>query len=332
MRKTISDVAARADVSIKTVSRVINNEPSVRPETKARVDSAIAALKFRPSQAARALRGAKSFQIALMYDDPSPYYVYQMQEGLRARCKESGFRLLIQPCDVRSLTHIQEVDDLISETRPDGVVLSPPVTESEAVLKLFAKRGIPVVRMSPGFMPGQTSQVAMDDVKAAFEITDHLIKLGHKRIGFVIGKDNHVSSAERFQGYREALDAANISFDETIVEQGQFDFTSGKNACRSILACADRPTAIFASNDDMAAGVLSAANELGFSVPNELSVAGFDDADLAQLVWPQLTTIRQPVYDLAYAAGDILISGHKKIMSKLLPYELVVRGSTAPPH
>lgn len=329
MRVTIKDVSRVAGVSIKTVSRVLNKEKYVRDDTRRKVEEAVAALNFSPSLAARALAGSRSFQIALIYDNHSPYYIHQIQEGVWARCREQGVRMLAQPVDVASETLAQEVGGLIDETHVDGVILSSPVTDAPAALAELERRNVDFVRISPGTNHAITSSVYMDDVQAADDMTTHLVNLGHRRIGFVIGHPNHMASDQRLFGYRKALDRAGISYEPSLVHPGEFDFASGMTAAKAFLALPKPPTAIFASNDDMAAGVLAHAHGLGLEVPHDLSVAGFDDTALATLVWPPLTTIRQPTRDLAYTAAGLLFGTEKGVIHRRLQHELIVRSSTA---
>jgi LacI family transcriptional regulator len=328
MRATIKDVSKAAGVSTKTVSRVLNREPYVSKETRARVEGAIAALKFSPSFAARVLAGKRSHQVALLYDNHSPHYIHQIQIGVWARCIEEGVRLIAQPTDVASPLLAQHVGELIDQTRVDGVILSSPVTDTIAVLDELEAREMPYVRISPGTEHGRSASVAMDDVQAADDMTTHLINLGHRRIGFIVGHVNHTASDLRLFGYRRALDRAGIAFEPRYVRPGAFDFASGEAAADILLDLPTPPTAIFASNDDMAAGVLTVAHRRGLSLPQDLSVTGFDDTALASQLWPPLTTVRQPMRDLAYAATSLLFSGD--IVHRRLPHELVVRGSTAP--
>ncbi|MEY3986228.1 MAG: hypothetical protein RLZ59_1673 [Pseudomonadota bacterium] len=331
MRVTIKDVSRVAGVSIKTVSRVLNKEKYVREETKRRVEEAVAALNFSPSLAARTLAGRRSFQIALLYDNHSPHYIHQVQEGVWARTREEGVRMLAQPVDVASPNLAAEVGGLIDETHVDGIILSSPVTDAPEVLAELERRHIRFVRISPGTNHAMTSSVFMDDVQAADDMTSHLINQGHKRIGFVIGHPNHMASDQRHFGYRRALDRAGIAYEPNLVRQGSFDFESGRAAAEALIALPTPPTAIFASNDDMAAGVLAYAHGLGLDVPEDLSVAGFDDTALASLVWPPLTTIRQPVRDLAYTAATLLFGEDETVIHQRLPHELVIRASTGRP-
>ena len=329
-RPTIKEVSKIAGVSFKTVSRVLNNEKHVSEETRRRVEEVVARLNFRPSQAARMLAGRRSFQVALLYDNPSPYYVYHVQAGAQQRCTELGYRLLLQPVDSQSPELVGNVLALIDEAHLDGLILSPPVTEATGLLDELDRRGVAYVRIAPGLRKGAGMAAAMDDVAAAREVTRHLAELGHRAIAFISGPENHVSSADRLSGYRAELEAHGIAFDSALVAVGDYSFASGGEAARRLLQQVPRPTAIFAGNDDMAAGALAYAHEQDIAVPDALSIVGFDDSDLARAVWPPLTTMRQPVRELAYAAADLMLSGDAPEPQITLPHALQVRATTGP--
>ncbi len=329
-RANIRDVAARAGVAVKTVSRVLNGHPYVSDALREKVQAAMADLDFRPSVAARILSGAKSGQVALIYDNPGPYYMFQIQKGCWEVCHDAGIRLLVQPVDVADPRVGEQVRGLVSETHVDGIILSYPVTDCEPVLRALETMDVPFIRISPGTNQALTSSVFMDDAQAADDMTTYLINAGHRRIGFIKGDAHHMASDDRLFGYRRALDRVGIPFEPQLVVDGEFDFESGVAGARVLLDQPARPTAIFASNDDMAAGVLAVAHDRGINVPGELSVAGFDDTTLARTVWPPLTTIRQPMADLARTATRILIAGGD-ITHKRVPHELVERASVGPP-
>ncbi len=220
---------------------------------------------------------------------------------------------------------------LVTETHVDGIILSSPVTDCDPVLRALEALDVPFVRISPGTNHALTSSVFMDDAQAADDMTTHLINAGHRRIGFIKGHPNHMASDDRLFGYRRALDRAGLPYDPVLVCDGEFDFDSGVRGGRALLDLPQRPSAIFASNDDMAAGVLAVAHDRGMDVPAELSVAGFDDTTLARTVWPPLTTIHQPMAELARTATEILIAGGD-ITHRRLPHQLVERASVAPPN
>jgi LacI family transcriptional regulator len=329
-RPTIKEVSKLAGVSFKTVSRVLNDEKNVSEETRRRVMQVVAELNFRPNFAARTLAGRKSFQIGLLYDNPSPHYVYHLLGGAQAACAALGYRLLTQPVDATSPGLVRDVTALIDETRLDGLILSPPVTEAAALLDELDRRSTPYVRIEPGMRGAEGRSVTIDDAAAAHEMTTHLIDLRHRRIAFVTGPDAHISSAERLRGYHDALDAHGIAFDPDLVVAGDYRFQSGRDAARKLLERPDPPGAIFAANDEMAAGVIAVAHEMSIDMPARLSVAGFDDSGLAAAVWPPLTTIRQPVTELGRAAAELLLAPEPSVNRITLDYRLVIRASTGP--
>ncbi len=329
-RANIRDVALRAGVAVKTVSRVLNGHPYVSAAMREKVERAMQELDFYPSIAARILSGAKSNQIALIYDNHSPYYMFQIQTGCWECCKANGIRLLAQPVDVADPDVGDQVRGLVSETHVDGIVLSSPVTDCVAVLEALDALNIPFVRISPGTNHALTSSVFMDDAQAADDMTTHLINMGHRRIGFIKGHPNHMASDDRLFGYRRALDRGGIAFEPQLVMPGAFDFESGMAAGGILLDLPHPPSAIFAANDDMAAGVLAVAHGRGLTLPDQLSVAGFDDTTLARTVWPALTTIHQPMAELARTATEILIAGGD-INHRRLPHTMIERASVAPP-
>ncbi|MBC6983398.1 LacI family DNA-binding transcriptional regulator [Caulobacter sp. 17J80-11] len=330
---TIIEVAERAGVSIKTVSRVLNREPNVREETRERVMAAVQALDYQPSLSARSLAGARSFLIGLLFDNPSASYVSDIQLGAVSRCRESGYHLTIEPVDAASPDLERVVRQIVSTLRLDGVILTPPVCDDARVLDVLEKSGTPYVRVAPDRQPDRAARVGMDDWRAAFEMTRRLIELGHKDIGFIQGHPNHGASHLRHEGYLAALSSHSLTPRPGRVKQGWFDFQSGFACAQELLANPDdRPSAIFASNDDMALGVMAAANRLRIGVPDQLSIAGFDDTPAALTVWPQLTTVAQPIFQMAAAACDLIISGEARegaAPARLLDFKVIERGSTA---
>ncbi len=331
---TIYDVARVAEVSIKTVSRVLNGEPNVRPETRERVLESVAALRYRPSLSARSLAGARSYLLGLLFDNPSPAYVADVQTGLTARCREAGYHLVVEPVSCDSPDVAGVVEALTGALRMDGLVLSPPVSDSGAVLDVLDRIAMPYVRIAPWSDVDRGARVEMDDRRAAYEMTGHLLRLGHRDIGFIRGHPGHGASRRRFEGYAQAMAVQGLAPKPGWAPQGDFSSESGVYCAQALLDRPDRPTAIFASNDDMALGVMMVAARMGLSVPDQLSVAGFDDSAAAKIVWPPLTTVRQPVVDMAYTAADLLLSRDAdpgQPRARMLDFDLVVRESTGRP-
>lgn len=329
MGANIRDVSEAAGVSIKTVSRVLNNERYVRPDTRAKVEQAMSALGFRPSAAARALAGGRSFQIALMCSNPGPYYLHGLIEGLRGRCAQEGVRLIVHAYERDAPELGADVRTLIRQMSPDGVILTPPIADHEPVLDALDRAGTPYVRISPGVQPDRSAAVAIDNEQAAREMTRLLLAAGHRRIGFIVGHRAYSVSNQRLSGYLDALHEAGVGLDLELVQQGWFDFASGEAAADRLLALPDPPTAIFASSDDMAAGVVATAHRRGLRVPADLSIAGFDDTELARSLWPPLTTVRQPIVAMAEKAADLLFARAEAGL-RLVPHELITRESTGP--
>ncbi len=332
-RPTIRDVARIAGVSIKTVSRVINDQQYVSADKRERIREVMREIGFQPSQAARALAGHRSHQIALICDNPNPWYVYEIQAGVRERCARDQVRMIAQPYDRASPTLLDDIVALLDQANPDGLVLAPPACDDTRVLDELARRGTPFVRLQPGMRIDDAPAALIDNERAAFDMTTHLLDLGHRRIGFVVGDRSYAASGQRLAGYISALSDHAVEVDLDLIRQGQFDVASGEAAADVLLSLPNPPTAIFASSDDMAAGVLAAAHRRGLRVPEALSVAGFDDGPTATIVWPALTTVRQPVRALADAATDLLLAATPadEAEQRLLGHEVVSRASTAPP-
>jgi LacI family transcriptional regulator len=340
-KPTIRDVAERAKVSLKTVSRVINNEPSVMQATRARVLHAIAELDYEPDPSARNLRSATAFVIGVAYDNPNPYYIISVQNGVLSACRETGFDLQIHPCDASSPLLADELCDWMRRSRLAGLVLAPPMSERMELVEMLASRGVKLVRIIAAAEDPQDGYpcVFVDDRDAAYEITEHLIQLGHQRIGFLWGGEEHRSSSERYLGYEKALKDYGITLDKHLVIPGDYTFDDGFRGARRLLALREPPTAIFGSNDEIAAGVLAAAKSVGMNVPYDLSIAGFEDSPFSRQSWPALTTAKQATEDIARYAARLLITQLRQDAEPDKPAaihnhgfvpQLVVRGSTAP--
>jgi LacI family transcriptional regulator len=335
---SIYDVAKRAGVSIKTVSRVVNHQSNVSEATRSRVMAAVDALSYRPNVFARGLASERSFLIGLLYDNSptasyaSPY-ISALQLGVLTRCHEEGYHLIVESLDTQNPNLGQKVYSLVSESILRGVILNPPLSDAPAVIEALNRAHTPFVRIAPQKPLTGSSDVKIDDRKAAYDMTAYLIGLGHKRIGFIKGHPDHGAAHARFEGYRAALAHAGLPLIEELCVQGFFSYQSGMEAGERLLSLKKRPTAIFASNDDMAVAVLAASQRFNLKIPNQLSVAGFDDSLVAQVVWPRLTTCRQPIKEMAAAAVAMLMqkSPDDGPVELRLDHELVVRESTAPP-
>ena len=335
MKATITDVAKVAGVSMKTVSRVLNNEPNVAAKTRERVLAVATELRYSPNLAAKGLASSRSYLVALVYDNPSPYYIAKIQSGAIDACRKYGYHLVPEPLDLTDeadeASQEEAVRHLLHRLPVDGVILTPPLSDSPGVVKALETMKIPFVLVAPSGRENGISSVKMDDIQAAQEMTEFLIAQGHKSIGFIKGHIEHSATALRYEGYRKAMANAGLPVGRDEVQQGDFSFRSGVTAAEELLRDRSaRPTAIFASNDDMAAGVVSVASRLGIAVPDDLSVCGFDDTPLAKILFPQLTTVQQPIYEMGYQAVKVLVDPalkNKPASTHNLDFKLVVRDS-----
>ena len=331
---SITDVARHAGVSIKTVSRVLNREPNVRGATRERVESAIATLKYTPNPFARSLAGNRAFVVGLLYDNPSSSYVIDIQRGALNVCRREHYDLLIHPCDYQSSEIPAEVGHLLRHSKVDGFLLTPPLSDHEPLLTALRDSHAHFVRVAPGDHAEIDRSVFTNDRESCAEMTRYLVSLGHESIGFVVGHPDHKAVAERYRGYTDGLGAAGLPIDQRLVKQGFNTFESGVQCALAWLREPLRPTAVFASNDEMAIGVMRVAHQAGLRIPADLSVVGFDDIPIGQQMFPALTTIRQPVEAMAMTATDLLLGQLRGATTtrELITLESVIqlRESTGP--
>lgn len=329
---TMEDVARQAGVSLKSVSRVVNREPHVSDRLREKVEAAIAALGYVPDMAARSLAGARTFIIGLLFDNPSPNYTMKIQRGVYNACKEHHYHLRIDSIDSQSgdVAVAAQVEGILRNSRCDGFVLTPPLTDNPTVLAMLEARQVRYVRVAPDIEPLRSPGVRIDDVAAAGEVARHFWRLGHRRFGLITGPAEHGAAALRRDGFLAALDELGCTT-PVASAPGGFEFEGGIEAGRALLSAPDRPTAIFATNDDSAAGCMVACSQAGLAVPHDVSVCGFDDSWIARSVWPYLTTIYQPIEEMGYAAAmDLLRRDPGPDGLTTLDFHLVERDSTAP--
>jgi len=328
---TINDVARLSGVSKKTVSRVINEAPFVKLETRHRVEEVIRKMSYKPNPQARGLAFRKSFLIGLIYDNPNAEYVMNCLEGALEALRDSGFELIVHPCNRRSPEFLAGVKNFVERQKLHGVIMLPPISENLAVLKILADRQCPHVSIASVKMETATYRVVSNDRDACAEAVEHLVDLGHARIAIITGPDSHSSANERLGGFVEGLTRRGIAVPPEYIVKGGYTFESGIEAAESLLSLPSRPTAIFASNDEMAAGVYEAAHRAGIDIPEQLSVVGFDDSPIASRIWPPLTTIRLPIRSTAQLAVTKLVSSPTDFESQDTAFvvaHLVVRKST----
>lgn len=341
---TIRHVAAEAGVSLQTVSRVINNEPNVRAQMKERVQEAVRKLGYVPSLAARRLGGSRSYLIMALNDRDRTIeawqlgqgtdYIDQMLYGGMLTCAEHGYRMVFELVDTHSEQVEREVLAAISALHPDGIILTPPHSDNPAITDLLAAKGMPFARIGSD-LAGPGFAVSMDDRAAARVVTERLVELGHRRIGFITGSPEYRLSEQRMVGYREALDRHALG-DPALIANGDFSYESGRAGAQRLLTLADPATAIIASSEQMALATLHRANALGLAVPSEVSIVSFDNTPITRFSVPPLTAVSQPIAPMTSKAAALLIAlasdrGDPASDSRhVVPFELIERGSTGP--
>jgi LacI family transcriptional regulator len=335
-KPTINDIARLANVSKKTVSRVINESPFVREETRARVAEIIKSTGFTPDPQARGLAFRRSFLVGLIYDNPNAPYVINVQEGALGGLRRVGYELVVHPCDRTSAEFLPDIQQLIGRQKLDGVLLPPPVSESQALAELLQRIACPYVRILSAALDQPQNLVLSMDRQSAAEVAEHLAKLGHTRIAMIVGPPTYRSSRERLEGFSNALADRGLTLSPQYLAEGAYTFESGAACAELLLSRTPRPTAIFAGNDETAAGVYRTAYLRGLKIPDDLTVIGFDDSPLASRLCPSLTTMRQPIRDMGRLAAEKLIAkiaktaGPSIAATTVFPH-LVVRESSARP-
>ena len=338
---TIKHVAAEAGVSLQTVSRVMNNEPNVRPAVQARVNAAVAKLGYVPSISARHLGGSRSYLLLALNDRDRTIegwrsgegtdWVDQMLLGGMLKCAEFGYRMIFELIDTHSAQVEREVDAAISSLRPDGVILTPPHSDNPAITDLLRRRGLPFARVG-SMAVSEGFAVSMDDAQAAEAATAHLLDLGHRRVGFITGSDEYALSGARLEGHRRALSTRGLPLDPDLIGVGDFSYASGVAAAERFCDLPEPPTALIASNDQMALAALRVAGRRGLDVPRQLAIVSFDDTPIVRFSHPPLTAVVQPIAAMVAGAAQLLIrskSGEGALPGlTVVPFEIAVRGST----
>lgn len=333
---TLHDVAKRAGVSPMTVSRFLDGSREVRDAD--RVRAAIAELGYSPNTAARSLASADAIKIGLLYGNPSATFTSEFLVDLLENSRHVGCQLVVEKC--LTSRRIKAAATKLIDERVDGIILPTPLCDSPTLLAQLEQARMPTVAVGTGREIHKGLSLRIDNVRAAREMTTYLLSLGHRDIAFILGHPRQIDTAQRYEGFVAALKAAGLQVPAKRVKQGQYTFRSGFNAAAQLLKPKDRPTAIFASNDDMAAGALAAAHRMKLEVPRDLSIVGFDDTPLASALWPSLTTIRQPVDKLTRLAVQLLIDDIRRRRSgkpaqqcqEVVKLTLVKRGSAARLH
>ena len=320
-----------------TVSRVVNKQGLVKETTRLKVQKAIDELNYRPNLNARRLASGKALFIGLVYHNPSPGYLTKILVGGLSACRENGHHLVLEDLGQHMpFEEPKKTAEALARTGLDGVIVTPPLSDVSEFVGTLDQLGLPVIRIAARDIKTDKLHVSMDDEAAVTEIVNHIISYGHKDIAFIRGPENHPSTHHRFAGYKCAMKDNGLDVVADYIKGGDFTYKSGLDAALALLNSSKPPTAIYASNDDMAAGAVTAAYMRGLTVPKDLSVAGFDDTEIATNIWPQLTTIRQPISDMSARAVKLLaaqIHGEEdmKSLKAILDFELIERDSIGSP-
>ena len=331
---TINDIARLASVSKKTVSRVINQSPLVQEDTRARIQAVIDKFGYVPDPQARGLAFRKSFLIGLVYDNPNAQYIVNLMEGVLEAVRNTEYEVVVHPCDRAKPDFVAGVRRFAERQKLRGAILLPPVSENDELTRALDAADCAYVRITYTQLDEPARLVISNDRLAVAEVANYLVSLGHRRIGFIAGPPGFRSAIERLAGFREALAARGTVFPDELIVEGGYTYESGIAGAERLLALNPRPTAIFASNDEMAAGVYRVANRLGLSIPGDLSIVGFDDGPLAARLLPSLTTIKLPIRELGRIAANKILhpeaAANHAVVTPLEPH-LVIRDSCQPP-
>jgi len=333
LKTTINDVARLSGVSKRTVSRVLNGSPLVGEATRVKIQKIIDELNYSPNAQARGLAARRSYLLGMIYDNPDALYINDVQRGVLSACRGPGYELVVHPCDMKSDTLIQEAVNFANRSKLDGVIILPPISENNDLARALGIASVNYVRLASIALDSADHVVISNERSAAAAMAEYLVDLGHRRIGYITGPKDMKSTGERLEGFCDALEKLGCKLPPEMIALGAYTFESGITCTRMLLANPVPPTAIFASNDEMAVGAINAAQATGLNVPEDLSVAGFDDSILASRILPSLTTIRRPVREMARLAASKLIASIDGRFDEarariMLDLELVKRNST----
>jgi LacI family transcriptional regulator len=325
-------------VSRTTVTRVVSGAGLVSPATRESVQTVIRKLGYRPDIAARSLSLSHNDRLALLHEDPRAPSLSKLLIGAVEESSRIGFEIVPERVEPGS-PDVRRTVRRLRNGAVAGAILTPPLGDCATLVKALQAAGIPVVVIAAGKAPANAMCVGIDDLGAAYEMTQHLLALGHRRIGFIRGHPTQSASEERWRGFATALNDAGFDWSGIRVERGLCTYRSGLEAAERLLSGWPVPTAIFASNDEMAAAVVAVANRQGVPVPRALTVVGFDDSLIACTVWPELTTIHQPMIEMAAEAVKMLVRAIRRgnacpqleCRRELVRHRLVVRASASAP-
>lgn len=330
MKITIKDIAQEAGVSVTTVSRVLNDKPDVSTTTKKKIKKVIDKLGYNPNGIARGLVLKKTNTIGLIIPDISNPYFPEVARGIEDNAKKEGYSVIFCNTDNNKQAEIEAIE-LLKSKRVDGIILSLSISNKSQLEKLENDK-IPVVQIDRNIPGSKISSVLINNFLSAYKATMYLIKLGHTKIAHITGEMETNTARERLFGYKKALQEAEIEYRVEWVLQGDYSKESGFQQTNELLLMKEKPTAIFAANDLMALGAYEASFHYRLNIPDDISIIGHDNIDMAELIRPGLTTIAQPKYKLGELATQILIDeieGRSNERQEIiLNPELIIRKST----
>ncbi|MGE5548962.1 MAG: LacI family DNA-binding transcriptional regulator [Bacteroidota bacterium] len=332
MASTIHDVAHLAGVSRSTVSRVLNGKGEVDPQTAADVWRAVKHLNYQPNTSARALVRQRTDTIGVMLADISNPFYEKIIKGIEATANAEGFSVAFYNTYEDLAGHRQIIAAALDGGKVDGLIVVGSHLADKSTLLEMAGRGLAISLIERNFADPAIPCVSVDNKSGAGLAVEHLLRLGHRRIGLITGNLHYQTALDRLDGYKETLAQHGMAVEDELIAYGDYEHQGGYEAMKHLLALPQRPTAVFACNDMMAVGAIRAIGEAGLDVPKDVAIVGYDDITFASMVHPQLTTVRQPLHQMGSLAAEGLIErlrqGKKaEPFKKILPVELVVRRS-----
>lgn len=332
-RATINDIAEIAGVSKRTISRIVNKSPDVKEKTREEVRQVIEIVGFQPDPQARGLAFRHSFLVGMIYANPNPDYVLNLQQGILDGLVQTDYQLVLHPTDRRTPNYLENARTFIQRQKLRGVVLTPSIAEDEDFAAMMREVDCNYVRIAPVRLDEDKHMIVTHDRKGAHQVAVYIASLGHERIGFIAGRRDFLTGNERHDGFKAGLEACGLKLPPDYIAQGDFTFQSGVAAADELLSRKPRPTAIFAANDEMAAGALLAIRLAGLRAPDNVSVVGFDNFHIAETVWPRLTTLHSPTREIGRMAARRLLNDKARNLEPLEIPEpnLVIRESSGPP-
>ena len=332
-RVTLAQVADEVGVSVMTVSNVLNGRPGASEATRKRIKKVADRLGYTPNSAARNLKGGHTGLIGVVTLDLTTQYALEIVRGIADELADAELEVLISASYQDAIREYDRVD-FLSRGVVDGIVLVAPVL-ADRTIQLLKERGRPFIVVDPRQLDVKVPRVVVDNYGGMREAAQHLIDLGHKKIAFLRGAPDFESSATRYSGFVDAMKLAGLDTSAKLVAECDFTYAFGFKAATQIIK-KEHPTAIVCGADVLALGAVDAARALGLSIPDDMSVIGFDDLPQATHSFPGLTTVRQPLHDMGQVAARALlgqIDGTAPLMERMqMPTSLVVRGTTARPH